>query len=415
MSPSKVTVHPGRIGSLISWILIASIAACAGGEGEVSTTEAPRLAAERELAVGSPDDPVLAFTWFRDLEVGPDGRIYTLHPQEGRIRIHDAEGDPVGTIGGPGQGPGEFDSPGAMAFREDTLWVLDYGTYRFSLFGPDGELLRDFRVPVDLGTPDRSEFPPRPRGLLSDGTILGSPPAFSRLVVSGELTESWYGRLGPEGRVLDTLARYSLVNTVFGLNDPDHDPPRWGVYRDQAFSDAEIVQVSEHAPELVRLKRPAAGDGGPTGFRVVKLGLEGDTLFHREVRYDPVPLDPAVVDSVAADFAGWLAESERLAEGRARRLARESLYAPPFHPPVSQVVLGRDGSVWLRREDTGEDRIDWLVLGPAGELEGVASLPKGLRVLEADRRTAWGMERDELDVPYIVRYRLTTEASGEPM
>ena len=32
------------------------------------------------------------------------------------------------------------------------------------------------------------------------------------------------------------------------------------------------------------------------------------------------------------------------------------------------------------------------------------AVPKGLSVLAADRRTVWGMEQDELNVPYIVRY-----------
>lgn len=41
-----------------------------------------------ELRIGSVDDPELAFTWFRDLEVGPTGEILTLHPMEKTIRVH---------------------------------------------------------------------------------------------------------------------------------------------------------------------------------------------------------------------------------------------------------------------------------------------------------------------------------------
>jgi hypothetical protein len=73
------------------------------------------------------------------------------------------------------------------------------------------------------------------------------------------------------------------------------------------------------------------------------------------------------------------------------------------------MVVGRDGSVWLRGEDRGESTVEWRILSPDGEPYGLVRLPVGFWMFLAERSRAWGTERDELDVPYIVRYRIGPE------
>ena len=72
--------------------MFALSAACHGGEVEQEDSFTTRLSVVEELRIGSPDDPTFAFTWFGGLEVAPDGRIYTMHPQEATIRVHTAAG-----------------------------------------------------------------------------------------------------------------------------------------------------------------------------------------------------------------------------------------------------------------------------------------------------------------------------------
>ncbi|MFW6078595.1 MAG: hypothetical protein ACODAE_03180 [Gemmatimonadota bacterium] len=84
-------------------------------------------------------------------------------------------------------------------------------------------------------------------------------------------------------------------------------------------------------------------------------------------------------------------------------IAREALYRPDHYPPVSGVLLGRDGTIWLQRENLPGDSVDWSILAPDGEPVGALTAPKRLTVLAGDRRSVWGMERDDLDVPHIVR------------
>ena len=72
---------------------------CADQSRQTDSFAGATMVATEELRVGSPDDPEAAFTWFRQLEVGPDGTIYTAHPQESQIRMHNASGTFLGSIG----------------------------------------------------------------------------------------------------------------------------------------------------------------------------------------------------------------------------------------------------------------------------------------------------------------------------
>ncbi len=82
---------------------------------------------------------------------------------------------------------------------------------------------------------------------------------------------------------------------------------------------------------------------------------------------------------------------------------------PEFHPPVTSVLVGRNGSAWLRGEHVGTPQTTWRILSPEGALRGVVELPARFSPLLADGDRVWGREIGALDVPYIVRYRLTAE------
>lgn len=137
----------------LSFILLCiACLGCADQSRQSDSFLSVTMVATEELRVGSPNDSEAAFTWFRELEVGPDGTIYTGHRQESQICMHNASGTLfLGSIGREGEGPGEFSSVGVMAITGDTLWVMDHGLYRFSFFDLQGNFLGSRRIPVDLG------------------------------------------------------------------------------------------------------------------------------------------------------------------------------------------------------------------------------------------------------------------------
>ena len=83
---------------------------------------------------------------------------------------------------------------------------------------------------------------------------------------------------------------------------------------------------------------------------------------------------------------------------------REATYSPDYLPAVREMVVADDGSIWLQRFSPSEDGIVWWVLGKDGEPLATAVTPEGIRVLLISGDALWGVETDEFDVDYIVRY-----------
>ena len=80
-------------------------------------------------------------------------------------------------------------------------------------------------------------------------------------------------------------------------------------------------------------------------------------------------------------------------------------------PAVSHLIGAEDGTIWLRRFDpveleTGEQVFDWWVLDGEGAPLALARTPVGLDVRLITDGMVWGLERDELDIEYIVRHRV---------
>lgn len=383
-------------------LLLPLLAGCDAADAPTAAG-APLLAVTPELRIGSVDDPETALTWVSGLVVDDEGRIFSAHRQETVVLVHDAAGARLGRIGGPGEGPGEFRAVGGMGLRGDSLWVLDYRLYRITYFAPDGRVLRSVRVPIDLGT-DRTHGPPRPAGVLADGRLFGSPPAWSRAVASGEISETPLVVMDTTGAAGDTL--FMRPHTTWAVQDPSGFGG-FGSYRSQPFADEALFALSPTDPAYVVVERAVRADDPAPAFRVARVGFDGDTAFVRSFPYEPVPIDAAVPDSLVSAWAVSFRESRfrgAPTEARAAEWARASLYVPAHHPPVTTLVAGRDGTTWLRREAADPDRAEWLVLDAGGAPIGRVELPAAFDLKAAERGRAWGTETDELDVPYIVRY-----------
>ena len=81
-----------------------------------------------------------------------DGSVAVIDRRDQRVRIFSETGEFLRSMGGRGEGPGEFRNPWFLwALPGDTLWVGDYRPQRFNVCSPDGDFLR-------LVTPDPHYF-----------------------------------------------------------------------------------------------------------------------------------------------------------------------------------------------------------------------------------------------------------------
>ena len=95
-------------------------------------------------------------------------------------------------------------------------------------------------------------------------------------------------------------------------------------------------------------------------------------------------------------------------EGVARTELRRVLLRPRLLPVIADALLGRDGTIWLRKESGGSEEAEWLVLTPAGRQFGIVKLPASTRILDVSATGALGVTRDEDDLehPFWMRVML---------
>lgn len=77
-----------------------------------------------------------------------DGRIVVLDGDSRELRFFSPEGAHLLSVGGQGQGPGEFSRPTRLSLQPgDTLRVYDFSGERLSFFSPRGEFIRTGLAP----------------------------------------------------------------------------------------------------------------------------------------------------------------------------------------------------------------------------------------------------------------------------
>ena len=145
-------VHPLRTGDL-AWIptLAATLITAATPshaaaqtvvENSLSSawTTTTEWTLEEDLRIWGPPEGYLSLVG--GLAADSRDNIYILDYLTQEIYVFDSEGDFVRTLGGQGDGPGEFrNALGPAIGPGDTLWVADQRAPRYSMFGPDGTFL----------------------------------------------------------------------------------------------------------------------------------------------------------------------------------------------------------------------------------------------------------------------------------
>lgn len=360
-----------------------------------------------DLRIGSVDDPDLALTWFRNVAIGNNGSMYVPQEMEGRIRVFDGNGRPTGTIGSRGEGPGEFQSIASLGWIGDTLYANDFRQHRISFFTAEGEFLESRSL-----TPAGLAYPLGPGNgePLTDGSILLYTSAPSNLIADGEFTRLPILRLNRDGSVRDTAAWRPVGHDTWRIRLPENVMS----FRRPPWNDEVILAVTADRSGLIRIDRPAAPSGREATVTIERVDLDGEVEWQRSINYTPVPLSKTDVDEFLAarvdDYVGTEGRSPRY-ESRSEATAamRDELFVPDFYPPVSSFLQGRDGSLWLAREARPDQSRLWLIFNPSADLIATLELSGDLRVMAADLEHVWTIEFDELDVPYLVRYRIQRE------
>ncbi len=358
-----------------------------------------------EVSIGELDGPeeyLFGSIW--SIAVDDDRNVYVFDEQAHDIRVYDATGSYVETLGGRGEGPGEFGRAEAIALLPDgRLVVRDPGNQRIQVFGPGPGELDEWRYDVG-GTYSMSPLHTDTRGRTFVETRDRSrTDGFFRHIIV----------MGPDGTHLDTLPEPS---------SPFEGPMLVAEYTSERGSATTYSPVPFN-PVFQWSVHPSGHllTGLPSTYRIDLARDDGVLRIERAA--DPAP----VGDEERA------AHRERTIRAMRDTDPNWSWNGPPIpdHKPFYQELLaGRDGRIWVRLETAGspvenEDHhpenpysmpVNWVepvrydVFEPDGTYLGVVLPPDEFEPFPRpvfDGDYVWAVTEDELGVERVVRFRIT--------
>lgn len=381
-----------RLGCLL--ITAAALAAC--GSDALLDEGAPQLLATRSTTFGA-EGGEAALSGVFGVAVAADGSVYLSEPQFARVVAFNADGTFARVVGERGNGPGEFGIPGGLSWRGDSLAVSDFQR-GIHLFAPEGDFARLVSFSFSDGS---SSFGVNPMFPMPDGSIAAFAPSSSTDITEGRVTHERWLKTSREGTILDTLAVLAVDGRLISVSYQDRTrtgghPLAW----------SPLLAVPPNGASMVVLDRPVATEPGSATYRVLRLGLDGDTLIAASRAYTPIAVGSAQIDSIArATAEGWAALMGATAPALAAEIVDQVTW-PSYLPPVTEILAGSDGSLWVRRETMGAPMARWEVLAedltPIGRLD----LPLDLELKVVARDHFYAVELDDFDVPTVVRYEV---------
>jgi hypothetical protein len=137
---------------------------------------------------------------------------------------------------------------------------------------------------------------------------------------------------------------------------------------------------------------------------VFRINLSGDTVVSRQLEYEPLPVTSTWIDSTSIAMAEGIAGVLTVTPDRFAGSIRDQVPWPEFRSPVAELLAASDGTIWLKGEAPAQDSIRWDILDEALESIGHVYLPVALDVKRVSMASVWGVELDDVDIPWIVRY-----------
>ena len=330
------------------------------------------------------------------------GNLHILDSQADRIVVVAPDGSFVRTVGGPGEGPGEFNSPTGLIVDRDGGYVVP-NINGLEIFGPEGEYLRSVTLDLFKGLPMRTD------GLSAGRVVTRTVMRMNRpeeREESGIVPES-------EGRPIE----------VFPLDgsDPEVLYAAWELPEER--DEGTLETTSSGGPSVYQMAPPRAfvpglhcdvlSDGrvavvDSIGYRVKLVGIDG-TLTDVIER----PIVPKVVTDEIRDAEQEEQEASMNSGSSGFRVRYGSVDDMTFAaeiPVIDGIAVDWDDRIWVARHDergVGPELID--IVTPDGGYVG--TLPAdGLRIPAAfgpDGLLAY-IETDDFDVRSVKVVRLVS-------
>jgi hypothetical protein len=325
------------------------------------------------LSLGGPEarGPT-QFANIQGVRVDRRGNLWVADGQSDEVRLFHADGSFWKSVGGRGEGPGEFMSVRLLgSFRGDSVAVWDDAQGRMTVLDSAGDMARI--VTAHGG----DAYPPNAFHVFADGTVLAR---IRRVLQAGTLEP---------GTVIPDTAIFARVDYADARSEPEGGAPapKW------LWTGHSQVPI----PFTVNPGFDVSGDEvqttSGTAFRI-RVIRDGRLVESYGLDREPAPVT-AKEEREYADMFGH-GDSSRAKEYLS--VLRDP-HVPKLLPAYRSLVVADDGSVWAERYEYGA----FDVYGPDRAFLGTVEVPVQLSQVVGSRLV--GVWRDEMNVEYVRIYR----------
>ncbi len=330
------------------------------------------------------------FRWIVSAELVPAG-IVTADLQDYELRYFDGNGRFVSSIGGEGEGPGEF---------EVLDWMQSLGDSLFFIWDRLINRLTRARL-TEAGLSHESSVPgPWSPSISPIGVF--SPV---RIAVDN-------ARMIPVGNRGSLSKPFQVVASVVNLDEGPSAERLPGL----ATVVAEPHYVSREGM-FAPLLFPTGHDFlFGNGLLWVQDGMNGEfRRVHADGTLELVvrlPPERPVTDRDIAEFREANLRRAAGSEARMRRALDEVPY-PSFVPPLRAMAVDDEaGIVWVTGFATTEEPAPWYLFDPLGCPVGRVTVPRGNRLLDIEGGRIAVRDVDEMEIERILIHNLPELPSG---
>ncbi|MCY4674719.1 MAG: 6-bladed beta-propeller [Bacteroidetes bacterium] len=333
-------------------------------EAEIAFTEILRLGEDT-------DENAYLFGRIVDLAVDSKDRILIADHQPPSVAVFSVDGEWLGSVGGVGEGPGEYVSVGDVDVGpSDSVYVMDWEKRILRVYDPtDFTYVRQIRFPYDrddggavtsvVGVSDHGPIMRYGTGIRPENV---GKPRHSYVFLT-----SWAGERIRELACLPSLEMYVRLS-------PDRGP----VVQTIKFARYPVFRLS--ASQLLY-------SGWNAEIDILVTSLAGDTVRTIRWPHDPVPLTR---DDIPARL-----------DAEARKMY------PEFKPAYRSFVIDDQDNIWIKDYvEAPASEARWQVLDPEGRMIGQVLLPRTLTlyVIDTANALAYGTLRSESGEYMVVVY-----------
>ena len=345
------------------------------------------------LGVVEGEEPYM-FYWVRGANRLSDGSVAVMNNGSGEIRVFGADGRHLRSMGGKGEGPGEFKIGRYIwVLPGDTLWVGDYRPWRYHVYVASGKHVRTVDMKPQYFNASVGG------GVLDDGTSVNVRILYEQQEPNFQVPEPWFAEAhAADGAVIEGLARLEANRNGTwdgaGVRISVLFDPRPSVHARVAT----IAIATAREPEVRlldeqrRLRRIVRWEDSDREVNRAHVQAYREDVIERRGGRDSEDWHP--VDDV--------------------RISDRRPVADAF-PTVESVQVGRDGRVWVspyRKPGTEEAAKEWWAFGTGGEFQCRLDHPAGVTIYEFGADYLLGVHIDELEVERVVMYELRWPEAG---